>query len=138
MDAAQQLVHDPNLAAKTAAVVPRWSRAGENIGVGSDVVGLHNAFYNSASHRANMLGAYNQVGVGVVLDRGTIWVTFRFAQGTLPVVRDTTGPAATFTPSLAATQQPRGSRWGGERLILPPSGRSMWMCRITVGCGCGG
>ena len=31
-----------------------------------------------------MLGAYNQVGVGVVVVGTEIWVTFRFANGSLP------------------------------------------------------
>jgi hypothetical protein len=102
------LHHDPNLAAETGAVVRNWTRAGENIGTGPDVLALHNAFYNSAPHRANMLGAYNQVGIGVVVNNGTIWVTFRYAMGTLPppppAPRDTTPPRALVNPPVAATQ----------------------------------
>ena len=41
---------------------------------------------------ANMLGAYNQVGVGVVVVGTEIWVTFRFANGSLPKPRDATPP----------------------------------------------
>jgi hypothetical protein len=55
-----------------------------------------------------MLGAYNQVGIGVVLNNGTIWVTFRFAQGTPPPppapARDTTAPTAVINPPLAGSQ----------------------------------
>ena len=78
------LSHDPNLGAATSQVVPNWTRAGENVGLGTTVQGLHNAFYNSSGHRANMLGDYNQVGIGVVQRGSQLWVTFRFAKGTLP------------------------------------------------------
>lgn len=76
--------HDANLGANVAKVVPDWTRAGENVGVGYDVQGLHDAFWKSPDHRSNMLGAYNQVGIGVVNAGGKVWVTFRFVQGSLP------------------------------------------------------
>ncbi len=116
MGAAQNLVHSPNLAAETAAAVPDWNRAGENIGRGGSVDALHQAFYNSAPHRANMLGAYNQVGVGVVVVGTEIWVTFRFANGSLPKPRDATPPNTLMNAPLAASQ-PAGSftaGWWGE------------------------
>jgi uncharacterized protein YkwD len=104
MAGAGGISHDPNLAAETAAVIPDWQRAGENVGSGGDVASLHQAFYDSAPHRANMLGAYNQVGIGVVVTNGTIYVTFRFAQGSLPQPRDTTPPTGVINPPLPATE----------------------------------
>ena len=52
---------------------------GENVGVGPTIVGLHQAFMLSPLHRANILDrAYRYVGVGVVLSRGSYWVTVLF------------------------------------------------------------
>lgn len=108
MASSNQLSHDGNLAAETAAVVPDWRRAGENVGVGYSVSNLHQAFWESAGHRANMLGSFNQVGIGVTVEgSGRIWVTFRFALGTLSdamaPAADTTPPTAVINPAVPAT-----------------------------------
>ena len=82
------------------AVVPNWTRVAENVGVSGlagycdattlrtnvlNAVGsLHNAFVNSSGHYANMVGDFNQQGVGVHVDLSKIWVTVRFAKGDLP------------------------------------------------------
>ena len=79
------LSHDPNLATIIAQIIPDWQRVGENVGVGYDVTSLHQALMNSAGHRANIMGDYNQVGVGVVVGGdGRLWVTARFAKGSVP------------------------------------------------------
>ncbi len=80
--------------------VPHWTRAAENVGVSTlrsgctaaeirDSVlaatsGLHDAFVRSAGHYANMVGDYNQVGIGVEVTGTKLWVTVRFAKGDLP------------------------------------------------------
>ncbi len=80
--------------------VPNWTRAAENVGVStysagctaadarssilSATSGLHDAFVRSAGHYANMVGDYNQVGIGVHITDRKLWVTVRFAKGTLP------------------------------------------------------
>ena len=80
MAAQNRLYHNPDLAAHVTTFVTRdWLRAGENVGVGGDVEGLHRAFWNSLPHRANMLGDYNRVGVGVV-NTDRLWVTFTFVK----------------------------------------------------------
>lgn len=77
------LQHNPNLQAEVEAyVTTAWQRIGENVGVGYGVSSLHDAFMNSSGHRANILGDYNRVGVGVVRDAsGRIWVTVVFIKG---------------------------------------------------------
>jgi hypothetical protein len=52
-----------------------WRSIGENVGVGGDVVGLHNAFMNSPGHRANVLGDYDRVGIGVEMAGTAMYVT---------------------------------------------------------------
>ncbi len=84
MGATDHLYHHPDLVGQMNAALPDWSRGGENVGYGPTVQRLHDAFYNSPHHRANMLGDYNQVGVGEVIVNGRIWVTVRFGKGSLP------------------------------------------------------
>jgi hypothetical protein len=79
------LSHDPNLAGFMNHAVPGWTRIGENVGYGPSVQTVHDAFWASTGHRQNMLGDYNQVGIGVTINsHGTIWVTVRFAKGPIP------------------------------------------------------
>jgi len=81
--------HNPSLAAQGPA---GWQRLGENVGMGYEVQGLHEAFVASPLHYKNMIDpAFDSVGVGVVhADDGEIFVTVNFM---------TTGSAA---PALAA------------------------------------
>lgn len=104
MAGSQTLSHDPNAVAEVAAIIPDWSRIGENVGFGGDTTSLNTAFINSAPHRANMLGDYNQVGIGVALNGSQIWVTYRFVKGSIPVVPDTTPPSSAINPTPPATQ----------------------------------
>lgn len=104
MAASQTLSHDPDAVAEVSSVIPDWTRIGENVGYGYDTASLNDAFINSAPHRANMLGDYNQVGIGVALNGSQIWVTYRFVKGSIPVPPDTTPPSAVINPTPAATQ----------------------------------
>jgi uncharacterized protein YkwD len=83
MAATQTLAHNPNLVDDiNNNVTTDWTRIGENVGYGPTVSSLQTAFMNSPGHRANVLGDYNRVGIGVVRDaHGTIWVTLDFVNG---------------------------------------------------------
>lgn len=88
-------------------VVPDWRRVAENVGVSSiggwcsagelasataaAVSTLHTALVNSPGHYGNMIGDFNQVGIGVEIDSDQLWVTARFALGSLPA------PAPSYT-----------------------------------------
>ena len=89
-----RLYHNPNLQADIQAAAPDWQRAGENVGQGWDVQGLHDAFMNSPGHRANVLGDYNYVGIGVVHAGGYTWVTevFLRAPGGKPALQAVAPP----------------------------------------------
>jgi hypothetical protein len=79
---AGRLFHNPNLASVTTG----WTKLGENVGYGGTVSGLHAAFMNSPSHRANVLDPlYTHVGLGVVVQGSTIWVAEVFMQSSTPV-----------------------------------------------------
>jgi uncharacterized protein YkwD len=77
-----KLAHRPDLRAQfERRVTTAWQRIGENVGVGGEVAGLHDAFMRSPTHKANVVGDFNRVGIGVVVKGDTIWVTFNFLKG---------------------------------------------------------
>ncbi len=90
---ADQIFHSSNLGSVTGG----WSALGENVGVGPTVPDLHTAFMDSSGHRANVLGDWNYVGVGVTqTDLGYMFVTVVFMNG----------PAGLVSPPPAAAPQP--------------------------------
>ncbi len=59
----------------------RWRGLAENVGRGTSLSGMHNAFMNSSSHRANILNpAFNYSGTGVAKGCGYYWVVHEFMQ----------------------------------------------------------
>ena len=100
-----RIFHNPDLAAVTAD----WQALGENVGVGRSVRSLHDAFMSSPGHRANILGDYNYVGVGVITnDDDVLWVTVIFMRGpdglgdggTVGALAAASGAPPTYTGSL--------------------------------------
>lgn len=80
MAASNGLRHNPNLAGQ----VTGWRYVGENVGVGSDVSGLHRAFMNSPGHKANIVdNDFTQLGVGVAYGGGRLWVAEVFRKPTM-------------------------------------------------------
>lgn len=86
MSGEDRMYHNPGLAEQ---VVGPWERLGENVGytikadAGPDelVARLHTAFMESPGHRANVLGDWTHLGVGVqVTEQNKMWVTVNFAQ----------------------------------------------------------
>lgn len=72
MGGAGDLYHNPNLESE----VVDWLSIGENVGRGPSVSSLHDAFMASPGHRENILyHKYTQVGIGVEVVEGRIWVT---------------------------------------------------------------
>ena len=64
-----------------SAEFAEFRRLGENILVGScgmSAADMERAWMNSPGHRANILGAFNVVGVGVVCSGGKLWATQSF------------------------------------------------------------
>lgn len=103
MAASGVLAHNPALTTQvTNQVTASWTRLGENVGYASSVVSVENAFMGSSGHRANILGAFNRVGVGTARSgNGTLWVTVVFIKG--PALGTTLPPAPTApAPSGAA------------------------------------
>jgi uncharacterized protein YkwD len=78
MAATATLEHSDDLA--TVPGDRPWRILGENIGVGSSMEALHDAFMDSPPHRRNELNrVYRYVGVGMAMGAdGRIWVTVLF------------------------------------------------------------
>ncbi len=56
-----------------------WSIGGENVGMGSSLDGLEEAFMDSKPHRKNILrSAFDHAAVGIAKSGGTFWVTVIF------------------------------------------------------------
>ena len=132
-----QLVHTTTLAADTAASIPSWSRAGENIGRGWNVRQLHDAFVASPTHWANIVGDFNYIGVGVVYTDQRTWVTFRFAKAAPTGVAGTAVQTPVVSQTIAAGQV--------RRLYLAffkrepdASGLNFWVGKVSTGYPLGG
>ena len=109
MIGAGQVFHSSS--AQLGSYTTGWARLGENVGMGPNPALLHQAFMNSSSHRANILGDYDRIGVGV--DRaadGTMFVTVLFMKSA-SVVTTTTAPPP---PSTTTTAPP-------STTTVPPS-----------------
>ncbi|HEV2370244.1 MAG TPA: CAP domain-containing protein [Acidimicrobiales bacterium] len=79
MAAAGGIFHSASLL-YVGAVVPGWSRLGENVGAGPNVAAVENAFNHSPEHLSNMLGAYDVVGIGVAYSGAYVYITEEFAE----------------------------------------------------------
>lgn len=88
-----------------ASATTGWSQLGENVGMGPNPSVLHSAFMSSPSHKANILGDYDRVGVGADrADDGTMFVTVIFMQTAgAPATTTTTAPPTTAPPTTAPT-----------------------------------
>jgi hypothetical protein len=78
--------------AEMASYSSNWELMGENVGLGPDVTSVHEAFMRSTSHRSNILGEFDRIGVGI--DRnadGTIFATLVFMRRTPDAPQDDFG-----------------------------------------------
>jgi uncharacterized protein YkwD len=64
-----------------SSLLPPWSAAAENVGRGGSVDDLFSSFVGSSGHKANMLGDYTHMGVGVWVDSaGAVWTAHLFTR----------------------------------------------------------
>jgi hypothetical protein len=120
MASAGTIFHNSNLANEVAG---GWTMLGENVGVGGSVEALDQAFINSGSHRANVLGPFDRAGIGVVMSGSTIYVTEVFWQsayysstaGAIFRIADFSSPNWESLGGVLASG-PDVSSWAPERL----------------------
>jgi hypothetical protein len=103
MASSGSFVHNPNYSKQIPA---GWSSAAENIAWGSGsnatVAVLHQALMDSPGHRANILGDFTRIGVGVTIVNGKMYVTENFgkyAGDPVPTTPSTTVPPTTTPPT---------------------------------------
>ena len=78
MAANGQMTHNPNYSTQ---IPSGWSRAGENVAHGyPSPSATHNAWMNSAGHRANILGDYTDIGISFITVDGSTWAVENFAK----------------------------------------------------------
>lgn len=66
---------------KLERLMPPWSAAGENLGMGGSVDAIWNSLSGSGAHTSIMLGDFTHLGVGVWVDSdGTLWTTHIFTR----------------------------------------------------------
>lgn len=90
----------------TDDVTQNWQSLGENVGMGPDVVSIHNALVASPRHYQNLVDSrFTEVGIGVVIQNGTIYVSQVFMQFMPEQVAQTPATTPQTTP---ATTPPAG------------------------------
>lgn len=109
MMAAGDLFHSKDL----GRVTTDWLLLGENVGYGPTVEALHAAFMASPSHRRNVLGDFDRVGIAA--DRspgGRLYVTFVFmksAPAPIPVSSPLSPEEAALADSKRTSVAPASS-----------------------------
>lgn len=84
------LHHNPTFSTE----ITGWQRVAENVGYGPRVEAIHDALMNSEGHRRNILDdRITQVGIGVVVRDGRVWVTQNFRR-----------PTGTVSPASPSTR----------------------------------
>lgn len=112
--------HDPALGQELCC----WEWIGENVGVGSDVGKIHDAFMRSSSHRAVLLDPrWNEIGVGFVIeDHRRIWVSQIFVHRVRPaaprVVAAHQAPEPAPLPAREPAQRPGPLRLRSVDLLI--------------------
>lgn len=106
-----EIFHNRNLADE---IDGNWSSAGENVGVGPNVQDIHAAFMGSSSHRRNILGGWNEVGIGAARnDSGEVFIVQVFVQRRSASGNTTAPTKPAASPSKPAPRAPA--------TIAPPS-----------------
>lgn len=108
MAASGTLSHSGNTATAVGSVVSDWTSVAENVGVGGSVAEVHSALMGSSVHRANILGDFTVLGVGVVRGGdGRVWVTELFAKSATAVAEPVVAePISTTTTTTTTTTVP--------------------------------
>lgn len=97
------IYHSSDVGGAVGSVYANWTRAGENVGMGSTVESIHAAMLASPTHAANIYGDYNLLGVGVYTNPGGVmFVTQLFAKAVVESSVVVTEPAPEVVAEPAA------------------------------------
>jgi hypothetical protein len=107
------LAEDANLSAQMPS---DWTEAGENVGVGQNIDDIAGAMWNSPPHRANILGSYSALGVGVDRRRdGVLFATIEFVKSAAWATYSTCGYPRPQTSASSSSAS-------GYRVLAPDGG----------------
>jgi hypothetical protein len=103
-----------------------WRKLGENVGMGGSVDGLHTAFVNSLHHYENLVDpAFGYIGVGIVMNGKTIFVTEVFMQmmppKAAPPPAPTTSTTARPVPTTTAPAPKPVTTTAPKRVVPKPT-----------------
>lgn len=89
----------------SVGVSPGWSGIAENVAYNSGgLAAAQVSLQNSPGHRTNLLGNYNEVGLGVVVSSGVTWVTQVFVNRAQPTAQFVGIPGTSaYSPIAPAT-----------------------------------
>ena len=93
-----RLFHNPHFSTQ----ITGWQRVSENVGYGPSAERIHQALMNSEGHRRNILDdRVTEVGIGVRVKDGRVWVTQNFRRPMSNV--STSAPSTTRFGDVAST-----------------------------------
>jgi uncharacterized protein YkwD len=108
-DLSHQFSGEPSLPERLGATGVRFTNAAENVARTEYIEDVHLALMNSPGHRANILSSkYNAVGIGVVEEKGRIYVTQDFLFRVPVYTEEQFGSA--FAEEFNQTRKSHGSR----------------------------
>lgn len=120
MAAEGRVFHSSNL----GSITSDWEAMAENVGVGTDIAQVFDAFMASSPHRANITGDYTHAGVGTYTDdQGLVWVTVIFMRSVGSSTTDATSPIVTqeeAAPEAAQSDRPRKRTQGMDTVSTAP------------------
>ena len=101
MASTSSLSHNPGLTTQ----ITNWRWVGENVGYGPDWSTVMAAFMASPAHRANILDHdFTEIGIGVVVAGGRVWITQDFRQ---PMSSSSSSSSGTTTTRHRTVTRPR-------------------------------
>ena len=107
------LAHNPGLTTQ----ISNWRWVGENVGYGPDWKTVMAAFMASPGHRANILDHdFTEIGIGVVVAGGRIWITQDFRQ---PM--SSSSSSGTTTTRHRTVTRPRTTTRTTTRTVVRPA-----------------
>jgi len=105
-----------------------WTHLGENVGYGSEVASLHDAFVASPGHYANLVNpAFRYIGVAVVMSGSTMWVTENFMSTSSPL-----SAASASSGDAGATDQAQSPAPAGSE-VAAAAATAKTVCRTVRG-----
>lgn len=102
MAANGEMSHNPNYSSQ---IPGGWTKAAENVAHGyPSGAAMYSGWWNSAGHKANMLGDFTDVGIAFVQANGTTWGVQVFAKygGSVPAPAPAPPPPPPAAPAPAA------------------------------------